>query len=202
MRLTLFRHGETDWNREGRCQGHLDIPLNDNGRAQAVALAASLAGRDIETVLSSDLSRAADTGRMVAERLGVPIAYDARLRETHLGIAQGHTFAEIGKMFGPDLLEFWHGEAPADADLAFPEGETSADVTGRALAAMAELAAASRWRHVAISTHGGVMRRLMGLLAPAGAQFRPIGNTAVIDAVWNPATGRPDIDITGFLRAA
>ncbi|MGA7262389.1 MAG: histidine phosphatase family protein, partial [Stellaceae bacterium] len=75
--LFLFRHGETDWNREGRLQGHTDTPLNATGLAQAQALAESLRPHRLDVVVSSDLARAQTTARIVAEALRVPLFIEA-----------------------------------------------------------------------------------------------------------------------------
>jgi broad specificity phosphatase PhoE len=87
--LLLVRHGETDWNAEGRLQGHTDMPLNDLGRRQARALADELAGDGIEAVYSSDLARASETAEIVAERLGLPVGLDPDLREKDWGTWEG-----------------------------------------------------------------------------------------------------------------
>ena len=79
--LFLFRHGETDWNREGRLQGHTDTPLNATGLAQAEALSERLRPHRLDAVLSSDLARAWTTGQIVAEALGVPLISEPGLRE-------------------------------------------------------------------------------------------------------------------------
>ncbi|MGB9648057.1 MAG: histidine phosphatase family protein, partial [Stellaceae bacterium] len=83
--LFLFRHGETDWNREGRLQGHTDTPLNATGLTQAQALAESLRPHRLDVVVSSDLARAQTTARIVAEALRVPLFIEAGLRETNVG---------------------------------------------------------------------------------------------------------------------
>src|SRR5260370_25534521 len=73
--LYLARHGETDWNAAGRWQGHTDIPLNAKGRAQAEAVASALQGAGLSGIVSSDLSRAYETAKIVGERLGLPAPY-------------------------------------------------------------------------------------------------------------------------------
>jgi len=78
-RILLARHGETDWNRVGRWQGHADPPLNDAGRTQAAELAERLAGDGIAAIYSSDLMRASQTARVVADRLGLAVVEDAGL---------------------------------------------------------------------------------------------------------------------------
>lgn len=86
--LFLFRHGETDWNREGRLQGHTDTPLNATGLTQAQALAESLRPHRLDAVVSSDLKRAQTTAQIVAEALRVPLFTEAGLRETDVGAAE------------------------------------------------------------------------------------------------------------------
>ncbi len=68
--LLLVRHGETDWNAEGRLQGHTDRPLSDYGRRQARRLGEELEGEGLEAIYSSDLARAHETAEIVGERLG------------------------------------------------------------------------------------------------------------------------------------
>src|SRR5262245_17154670 len=91
--MVLVRHGETDWNREERFQGQLDIPLNDVGRSQATRLKQQLSDFDFDAVYSSPLTRALETARMIAG--GVPVQCDMRLTEVHHGSWQGKTKRDI-----------------------------------------------------------------------------------------------------------
>ena len=86
--LFLFRHGETDWNRAGRLQGHTDTPLNATGLAQAEALTERLRPHGLDAVVSSDLARAWTTGQIVAEGLGIPLIREPGLREAQIGEAE------------------------------------------------------------------------------------------------------------------
>ncbi len=86
--LLLVRHGETDWNRDGRWQGGSDTSLNDVGREQARALADELDG-NISTVYSSDLARARETAEIVVANIGLPVQIDPRLRERGFGSWEG-----------------------------------------------------------------------------------------------------------------
>ena len=92
-RLVLLRHGQTDFNVGGRMQGHLDSMLTETGVEQAAAVAPEIARLMPDRVISSDLRRAVDTADQVAAACGLPVKYDARLRETHLGEWQGRTVA-------------------------------------------------------------------------------------------------------------
>ena len=115
--LLLVRHGETDWNRTGRWQGHSNTPLNELGRQQARELAESLGGVDV--VYSSDLDRARETAEILAERLGADVQFDPRLRERSFGAWEGLTSAEIEERFG-EAHRRWQAGEGAGADDAEP----------------------------------------------------------------------------------
>src|SRR5437660_3083754 len=93
--LILARHGETDWNRDGRFQGHADPPLNNRGREQAYALADAVADERIEAVYASDLRRAHETAQIVAARKGLDVVIDPDLRERDVGEWSGLTLPQI-----------------------------------------------------------------------------------------------------------
>ena len=95
-----LRHGETDWNAQGRSQGNIDIPLNATGIAQARAAGPLLRNRGITTIIASPLSRARVTAEIVAESLGLPVALDPDLKEVGFGVQEGQT---MGTWF-PDWL--------------------------------------------------------------------------------------------------
>jgi broad specificity phosphatase PhoE len=92
--LLLVRHGETDWNAEGKLQGHTDRPLNPYGRRQAQALADRLATESIDALYASDLSRARETPEILGEKLGLAVAVDPDLREKNWGNWEGLTSDE------------------------------------------------------------------------------------------------------------
>ena len=92
--LLLVRHGETDWNAEGRLQGHTDRPLTDYGRRQAQQLAEELEREEIDAIYSSDLARARETAQIVGERLALPVELDPELREKDWGTWEGLTAVE------------------------------------------------------------------------------------------------------------
>lgn len=100
MKIIVARHCQTDWNARHKVQGATDIPLNDVGRAQAAALAQRVAHEGVTRIVCSDLSRAAETARIVGTALGVPIATDPRLRECAFGLAEGLPVAVFVRLFG------------------------------------------------------------------------------------------------------
>jgi 2,3-bisphosphoglycerate-dependent phosphoglycerate mutase len=150
--LILARHGETDWNRDGRFQGHADPPLNDRGRAQARALAALLDDDVIEAIYSSDLRRAHETAQIVAERKGLPVIVDSHLRERDVGQWAGLTLAQIEERF-PEQIRLWR-EGTISA------GESRESLTERVVAAARRIALAHPEGHVLVVTHGGAARML------------------------------------------
>ncbi|WP_295829605.1 histidine phosphatase family protein [uncultured Microbacterium sp.] len=159
--LTLVRHGETDWNSGGRIQGSTDIPLNDTGRAQARELADRLAteyaGREA-IVVSSDLSRAAETADIVAAALGTTVSLRLPgLQERSYGDAEGMDAPTFYDTYGP-----WHA-----ADV--PGAETWPVVRERALSALAEaVASAPEGTDVIAVAHGALIREVI-LFATDGA---------------------------------
>jgi probable phosphoglycerate mutase len=183
--LFLFRHGETDWNREGRLQGHIDTPLNATGLAQAHALAESLRPHRLDAVLSSDLARARTTAQIVAEAIGVPLFIEAGLRETNVGAAEGLLWAEAKTRFGEGLTERWY----SDGDVAFPGGETGIATRTRGLAALRRFTAAHPYRRIGVSTHGAMLRQLMKHALPAGTHAG-VRNTALYVLRYEPASER------------
>jgi broad specificity phosphatase PhoE len=115
--LILVRHGETDWNAQHRWQGHSDTPLNDAGRNQAGVLAGEL--ERVDAVYSSDLARARETAEILAERIGLEVRLDPRLRERGFGAWEGLTTEEIEASF-PDEQSRWRAGIGAGASDAEP----------------------------------------------------------------------------------
>ena len=150
--ILLARHGETDWNRDGRFQGHADPPLNDTGRAQAVELVDSLASEELAAVYSSPLRRAFETAQIVAAAHGLePVAVEG-LREVDVGSWQGLTRAEVENRF-PEQYTRWldHGQG-------WEDGETYEEMGERVVATLFELAAAHDADRILAVTHGGPIR--------------------------------------------
>lgn len=164
--IFIFRHGETDWNKAGRFQGHTDIPLNETGRAQAEALRRFFALNPVDAFMSSDLGRALETARIAGRDLGVPMIVDRRLRETHLGRAEGLTRAEIEEQIGRGFIEQWAEAFPPNPHFRFPGGETKAEHLARLLEGIVDIVRAHPFERWGIASHGGAMRRLIHHLAP------------------------------------
>ena len=169
-RLVLWRHGRTEWNANGRFQGQLDPPLDEEGRNQAVLaaphLVASGLSPDDTVVVSSDLSRAAETAATLTALLGVPLTLDERLREHGMGSWEGLTRAEVADRF-PEQYADWMAGRP----IRGRGGEEPSEVADRALAALADLPEAPV---AVIVTHGGTAGRLMERLLDLGPDHRRV----------------------------
>lgn len=162
--ILLARHGETNDNLEPlRFQGFADTPLNETGRRQAHELAQRLAGDGIAAVWSSDLSRAAETARIVGERLGLDPVLDPRLREGDRGRWEGRLMVDVQRD-EPDLYAAWRRAGPA---FRFPSGESLVDQQTRVLAALAEIHRTALLPALVVC-HGGSIRVTLCARDPRG----------------------------------
>jgi len=152
-RLCLVRHGETEWNAEGRVQGQTDIPLNPVGIRQARAAAARLARHDFTAVYSSDLMRVRQTAEPAAQKLALPVQFDPDLRERHYGIFERLLYSEV-KERHPELYRRFHEKDP---DYDFETGESLRTFFDRSLRAVTRIADRHPGEEVLIFTHGGVL---------------------------------------------
>ncbi|MEK9803192.1 MAG: histidine phosphatase family protein [Curvibacter sp.] len=152
--LILIRHGETDWNRELRFQGQLDVPLNATGLEQARRVAERLAVQPLDALVSSDLQRALQTAQALAGRSdALAPRQEAGLREQHFGMVEGLRVPEIQQRHP----EAWAQWLRFDEHYAFEGGECTRDFHARVLAALRVLAQRHAGQTVAVVTHGGVL---------------------------------------------
>ena len=113
--VLLWRHGNTDWNNDGRIQGQIDSQLNERGRAQAVAAAERLAALKPRLIISSDLSRSWDTAAPLAQLTGLTVEREPRLRERNFGLWETLTHAEVKQRF-PETWARWVEGDPDPGD--------------------------------------------------------------------------------------
>lgn len=154
--LIVVRHGETDFNREQRFQGQVDVPLNAVGAAQARRLARALAGERFDLLLSSDLRRARQTAAPLADSRATQPDPQPAWREQAFGVLDGLSVAEIRSRH-PDLWAAWLRH---DADYVPPEGESVRQFHARVVGALRELVSRHEGRRLLIVTHGGVLDML------------------------------------------
>lgn len=174
MELVIFRHGETDWNVAKKFQGHINIPLNENGFNQAKELAKRIKSKKLDIIYSSDLARAKKTAEIVNELAKVDIIHDARLREKTFGKADGLNHTEVIETFGEEAWEKFRSCSDDTWDFCFAGGETRRQCLNRVLELFDEIKRENKYNKVGISTHGGTIRALM-----AHAKVLDIGNIKV-----------------------
>ncbi len=142
--LAFIRHGQTDWNREGRLQGSSDIPLNDTGREQALAAVPMLAEWNWDAIVSSPLGRARETAQIVADGLGLPLgpAY-TELVERDYGPLEGMSDTEV--------MARW-------PDRRYPGAEPLDDVVERCLNGLMHIDRDYPDQNVVVVCHGTIMK--------------------------------------------
>jgi broad specificity phosphatase PhoE len=177
LTILLARHGQTDWNKDGRWQGHADIPLNETGRQQAAALRQRLQSWPISAIYTSDLQRCVQTAVPLAQALDLKPTLAPIWRERDVGDFSGLTGAEAREQF-PDV---WANATRGMVDP--PNGEPFAAVLSRAWQAFETIAEAHTEGMVAVVTHGGLLHALLGQvmgIAPAVyGGFAVGGNTGL-----------------------
>lgn len=174
-RIVVLRHGRTLWNVERRFQGRTDLPLDEEGVAQADAAGERLGRLDPAVVVSSDATRAAQTTEALTSRTGTPPTLDPRLREADIGDWEGLTRDEVRRRFPDEYAAWRHG-----VDVSRGGGETYAEVADRAVPAIdAALDRLPVGRALVVVTHGGTARAVLGrLLGLAPESWRSIGSLA------------------------
>lgn len=128
MQIFLVRHGATDWNLQGRCQGATDLDLNEVGVRQAKKIATALTNEKIHGIYSSDLKRARQTAQFFGLHHQLPVHIEADVRELDHGELEGLTFAEIKENYS-QFIQCWRTEP---AEIQVPGGERLVDVARRA----------------------------------------------------------------------
>ncbi|MCD9638215.1 hypothetical protein HAX54_022043 [Datura stramonium] len=176
--IIVIRHGETEWNADGRIQGHLDVELNDTGRQQAMAVAARLSKEPrISVIYSSDLKRAHETAQIIARSCGdLEVIKDPDLRERHLGDLQGISLREAAKSQPMAYKAFLSDRN----DQIIPGGGESLDqLYQRCTSCLQRIAKKHTGKQVVVVSHGGAIRALHRRASPHRRSKSKIWNTSV-----------------------
>ncbi len=153
-RLFLVRHGETEWNREGRIQGVTDSPLTERGKLQASCMGESLLtlGVPFAEMYSSPITRATDTATLIGDKLGKTFRLDDRLKERNFGIFEGFTRKEVSQKFPHEVK--MNREQPG---FVIPKGESREHLLNRVKECFNDLVALHSGEDVLLITHGGLI---------------------------------------------
>lgn len=169
-RMILIRHGETDWNIEGRWQGQIDVPLNAIGMKQADEIAQSMLGKKIGAIYSSDLMRARQTAEVIGKALGLKVNLDHRLREIHQGDWQGLLISEIQQRYHDEFTK----RKKDPLAVAPPGGETARQVQERVLEFIEDISEYYSNMNILVVSHGFAIAMII-------AHFKKIP----IEQVWD-----------------
>ena len=176
--LYLIRHGETDWNKEGKYTGQTDIPLNEIGRQQVREAANALKIHNPKVIYTSDLIRAVETAQLIAKELHIPIIQDKRLREINQGEWEGLHISEIHSRYGNQFIS--HRDNPLI--VSAPNGESIAEVKTRVIDFLNEITVKHPSEQIVISSHGLVLGiiRTIAMDIPINKVFEFIPENAKI----------------------
>ncbi|OUR98724.1 hypothetical protein A9Q84_04740 [Halobacteriovorax marinus] len=174
----IFRHGQTDWNKLKKIQGHTDIPLNETGKKEALILRDFFKEIKVDAVYSSDLARAHETAQISFHEKSVSIIKTRDLREAFCGEVEGMSKKDIVKTY---KQSFWDKQLKSkDAlDFSYPGGETRREVKSRLVSFIKDIVKKGEHSSVGISTHGGALRILLHSFLPEEAELIPIPNCVV-----------------------
>lgn len=177
LTILLLRHGQTDWNKAGKWQGHTDIPLNETGLQQAAALGERMSVWPIDTIYTSDLQRCVQTAVPLANALGLQLIETKIWRERDVGDFSGLT----GEQARAHYPEIWAKATRGMIDP--PNGEPFAEVQNRAWRALESVTAVHEQGTVAVFSHGGLLHALlgqvMGIDPAVYGRFSMRGNTGL-----------------------
>jgi broad specificity phosphatase PhoE len=174
--IHLARHGQTAYNREGRFQGHLPVPLDETGRAQARALAEVAAGHELASLWCSPLERARETAGIVAERIGLTPQFDPRFAETDCGDWTDRWFADVQAEDPQGFARF----VATEATFRFPGGESYEEQTARVTAGLADLRGRPEQLPVLVVCHNVSIRLALVALRGEQERSRVIPNAALV----------------------
>jgi 2,3-bisphosphoglycerate-dependent phosphoglycerate mutase len=185
-RIIAVRHGETAWNVDARIQGQMDIQLNDTGRWQARRVGWALATEPIAAVYSSDLGRAHETARAIADSTGRDVNAHPGLRERHFGMFEGRTFDEIHQQW-PHHAQNWRKRIP---DWAPPDGgESLLQLRERVHRTVHDLASRHGGDQIVVVAHGGVLDTLYRIATGQevnSPRTWQLPNGAINRLLWTP----------------
>lgn len=192
-KITLARHGRTDWNAEGRVQGHIDRPLDEVGLSEARLLAQRLGDLPIQKMVSSDLLRAYTTAEIIAESFSFSVQRHSALREVHYGKIEGLLWKEFRKEYQEKISQYEALSWQERKQFRYTEtSESYGEVIDRVVPFLHELCMQNISQHMMIVTHGGVIKALLAELMGADDRKVHSKNTGYVTLAFH--AGRLEVD--------
>lgn len=200
VKFIIVRHGYSMYNKEHRFSGQVDVALDEVGVMQAKCNAAYiLANYHIDCIYSSDLCRAYNTVKPIADALSLPITTDKGLRELYIGSWEGQLIAEIKEKY-PKEMAFYRSPRP-DANCG-GNGETKQALRDRITGCMARIAAENDGKTVLIGSHGGAIRSLccawMGYAIEEINNVPTLGNASLTVVNYDPKTNKAEFELYSY----
>lgn len=196
MHLFLVRHGETEWNVEKLCQGHTDVPLNEQGLAQADKLARFMQETQIDAIYASDLCRATQTAEIIAQYHKLDVLKMPTLRERYYGEWEGLTLEQINRRY-PDQLQVRKEGGRYGV-------ENFTDLQERVYNGLTELASRHEGQNIVAVSHGGSINAFLHRITDGklGTGVTVIENASMANVVYEKKAGWKVIDVnqTGHLE--
>lgn len=187
MKIYLIRHGQTDWNIQGKIQGSHDIPLNETGYRQAQMLAKGMSSRTVKRIFASPLIRAAETAKALGKEKKVDVCFMPKLVEVEFGKWEGLTWAEIKKEY-PKEYEQWSLNS---AEATPPGGETQNEIIKRCTEALKEIISLTGGEEdTAIVSHGATLAHLFSYMMRNSPEIESmiVENASITTINYNPLT--------------
>ncbi len=185
----VFRHGETELNKQKRWQGSgMDYDLNENGVKQAQGLIEKLKDKDLEKIFSSPLIRAKHTAEVVAKDLNIPVEVCPDLRECFYGQAEGQLIADLQKEV-PEIVNNWNN--PNYFNIKFEGGESKKDALNRVMNVLLQLTSED-FKTAGVAIHGGTMGAMLNYLH---YDFDKLLNCAAFHLVFENGQWKIDGDV-------
>lgn len=182
----IFRHGETDYNKEKRWQGcGIDTELNETGLQQARNLVGRLQDKRLQVIYSSGLKRALKTAQIIGEALDLDVNVIPDLREASFGTMEGKLKDEVA-FLDPEVFSLWYDKDAEHLDVSFPGGETKLEIHQRMFRVLTSLLE-TREQIIGIASHGSSIRYLLLLL---GKTLGRMENTALYHLVYEGGVWR------------
>ncbi|TGL58431.1 histidine phosphatase family protein [Leptospira sarikeiensis] len=179
--IFLFRHGETDWNKERRLQGQTDTSLSELGKSQSLKLKERILKENLDIVFCSDLKRTKETCDIIFGSKNAKIIHHKGLREIHLGDAQGILESDISSQFEEKAYIAWKSKEKQFDTFRFPNGETKIEAKERIIRTVFHLLEKYKKRKIGICSHGFVLSKLLDFLSPEQASNSKFENCELID---------------------
>lgn len=192
-RFFLVRHGETMWNRQLKYQGQSDIPLTDEGRAQARILSERLKDERIDAIYASDLERTVETAEIIAEPHGLKVLRAPLMRELNFGLWEGMTYDEIMQKWAQEYRD-WQADPYNKTP---PEGESLSDLCERVSEFLKEAANKHPDGRILVVSHAGPIRAILSVLLNLRQDFFwkfKISNTSVTIIEYDGQKELPESD--------